>query len=125
MLFINGFFWQKNRFPFIGHSTTLGAAVMLKEINIQTYFSGVVGGVVNQTIDHYGQAVISDLTIKGENMSFTKKYNHREDFIYYKFEKSLDQKFWVGNWSGSAVGEGRTRCVLSEVPVMFSNERAF
>jgi hypothetical protein len=64
--------------------------------------------------DPAGESELSDIKLTETELSFTKKYVHREDFIEYTFRKQPDGT-WKGTYSGSACGTGQSHCVLAQV----------
>ena len=73
--------------------------------------------------DHYGESTLSDIVfVDGVELSFSKKYNRRQDKIHYSF-KVKDGNTWAGEYSGEIVGKGLSRCIVTEVDDSFNDPR--
>ncbi len=126
--FINGIFWQEGMFPYIGHAPIIGEVVMIGEAQVEAVFSGMIGErIINKIsdgflVDVYGQSELTDFEVREKNMQFTKRYFHRDDEILYDFKKS-EGGVWVGRWHGKRVGEGGTKCILTEIPETFFTQQ--
>jgi len=70
--------------------------------------------------DHYGESVLSDIEVNGIQVRFKKQYIHRRDEISYVF-KVKDGDTWVGEYSGEEVGNGLSRCLITEVDDSFND----
>jgi len=77
-------------------------------------YAGVLNPAGGDMIDSYGTSILYDINVGESEMSFRKKYLHRDDTISYVFRKQADGT-WKGKYSGIATGEGRTSCVLTQV----------
>lgn len=72
--------------------------------------------------DHYGESVLSDIEVNDMQIRFKKQYTHRRDEISYTF-KVKDGNTWAGEYSGEAVGNGLSRCVITEVDDSFNDPK--
>jgi hypothetical protein len=68
--------------------------------------------------DPAGESELADIRLTGTTLSFVKKYIHRRDLIQYTFRKGKNGT-WDGEYSGSACGTGKSRCVLTQIPDEF------
>lgn len=115
-------------FPYIGHAPIIGEVVMIGEAQVEAVFSGMIGErIINKIsdgflVDVYGQSELTDFEVREKNMQFTKRYFHRDDEILYDFKKS-EGGVWVGRWHGKRVGEGGTKCILTEIPETFFTQQ--
>jgi hypothetical protein len=74
------------------------------------------GPLAGETHDRFGKAVLTNINILKDSLSFTKTYERRDDDIFYVFRK-LPNGTWEGGYQGNSdVGGGFARCVLVEVP---------
>lgn len=78
--------------------------------------------LVGNMADEYGESKISDITLTDTEFKFSKKYAGRKDTIFYTFQK--DGEKWVGEYSGTNVGKGLSRCVLTLIPDDFFDPRS-
>ena len=70
--------------------------------------------------DHYGSSRLTNVVYNPDHsLVFTKQYDHRRDTINYEFKRN-ENGLWLGTYTGTAVGNGISACVLTEVnPLMF------
>jgi len=117
---IQGFFFQKRQWLSPAQVPIIGATVMVNSALCRDMFSGIIfpdeqnilGGYMGLLTDIWGESTISEVIIWPEQkMSFVKKYDKREDLINYDFE--FKNGLWVGKFSGSFVGEGIAKCILT------------
>lgn len=120
MILIQGFFFFQGREFGIGYDSS-GAIAVTREMTMRSMFAGVIATehegsdkLVGRMNDHYGDSELMGVRIGDSKLSFTKKYDHRSDRIYYQFEKGADGT-WAGTFVGNATGSGQARCVLTIV----------
>lgn len=70
--------------------------------------------------DHFGESTLKDIVITDLEISFSKKYNRRDDVIHYSF-KIKDGNTWVGGYHGDEVGKGLSRCIITPVNDSFND----
>lgn len=68
--------------------------------------------------DSFGISLLSNIEHDEAHFAFTKRYEDREDDIRYLFE-AREGLTWIGRWSGRVVGEGVSRCLVTELPDEF------
>lgn len=117
---IQGFFFQDNRWLDLAY-VNFNPILVTRGALIRSLYYGAFGPnpengeeLVGVTKDEYGEAELSDIKISENQLSFTKKYNHRDDLIFYAFQKQPNGT-WEGKYQGDKVGEGETHCVLTQV----------
>lgn len=69
---------------------------------------------MGEMADAFGESDLSEITLGPDELSFSKKYEHRADTIKYSFRRQ--GSIWVGEYEGEKTGKGRSNCVLTEVP---------
>jgi hypothetical protein len=80
-------------------------------------WSGVLseedGELSGETIDAYGMAQLSHVSLDEANgtFAFVKRYYDRTDDIRYQFSRD-ENRDWVGHFNGGATGLGGARCSL-------------
>jgi hypothetical protein len=120
---IQGFFFQNYQWLGLGMgSQGEGVISTLNEGLCRFMFSGVLypdrynalDELIGHMKDHYGQSAISKAILLPEDLEFIKKYDGHSDEIKYKFRKH--NGLWIGGYSGSDVGKGGAKCILTEVP---------
>ncbi|MFA5358529.1 MAG: hypothetical protein WC310_01750 [Patescibacteria group bacterium] len=123
---IQGFFFQdQERLGLAMSSEAKGAVAVVNSGLCRFMYAGVIYPAENETaneyvgqmFDHFGDAALSDIKLSADQLEFVKKYNHRNDLIDYIFLKR--NGIWVGSYSGSVVGQGSAKCVITEVPQDF------
>ncbi|HOX60458.1 MAG TPA: hypothetical protein PLV72_00435 [Candidatus Magasanikbacteria bacterium] len=75
---------------------------------------GSLGGMVGEMNDDWGYSLLSDVRISSDVVSFTKRYEDRDDVIHYKFRR--EGSLWTGEFEGSFVGRGGAKCMITEAP---------
>ncbi len=122
---------SKNRLAF--SRVTQEPFLMLRCVIVHSMYMGMFGPDPNppgksvlagRMNDHYGNSILTDIKITDSELSFTKKYDHREDLIYYKFRKQEDGT-WKGAYKGKATGHGKSRCILTSVSPSFTAGMVF
>lgn len=120
---IQGFFYQKHSWLDIAHRSEVegGAGVVIKGGLCRFMYSGVIfpnpeepDKLIGEMSDHFGESELLGVKITEEEVSFTKKYLQRPDYIKYTFRK--EGELWVGEYTGSAVGRGDSKCVVIVAP---------
>jgi hypothetical protein len=74
--------------------------------------------LVGSMEDYFGISALSWIELDESHFTFVKQYKEREDRIRYSFNVR-DRHTWVGRWSGPSVGNGVSRCLVTEVPDKF------
>lgn len=80
----------------------------------ETIHSTILVGEMN---DCFGESHLFNVVITKDELTFEKKYEHRRDYINYKFQR--EGNIWVGGYEGLAVGIGGAKCITTEVPAIF------
>jgi hypothetical protein len=119
---IQGLFFQNRQWLGLGYKPADGVVAVIRNGLCQFMYAGaiwqdpahVMGGLTGHMLDTFGNSILSDIYIDDGVIRFKKKYDSRPDTIQYVFEKK-DGNSWVGEYTGSAVGKGISRCVLTEV----------
>lgn len=120
---IQGFFYQKHSWLDIAHrsETEGGAGVVIRGGLCRFMYSGVIfpnfeepDQLIGEMLDHFGESELLGVKITQEDVSFTKKYLQRSDYINYVFRK--EGELWVGEYFGSAVGRGDSKCIVNVAP---------
>lgn len=120
---IQGFFFQKQRQLRIVHQSEIsgGVGTIINEGLYRCMYSGVIfpnprneQELIGEMLDCFGESKLFDMKITLNEASFAKKYCNRNDIIHYKFRR--ESELWVGEYSGSVVGEGVAKCIITEVP---------
>jgi len=125
--FINGVFFQNLRQLGIAFCSEVEGDTQVfitQALNRFMYFGTIFPSeqgrenLSGTMIDFIGESELSEVeVIPEESFRFLKKYLHRPDFIEYKFQ--FKDGLWIGGYSGEGVGQGYSRCVLTEVPDEF------
>lgn len=125
-----GVFFQPGIALSIGHDAE-GARACVRKIVNQTLFTAVFNfddperttNGVGQMTDHYGYALITNIELTQDKLTFTKQYHDRTDTIKYSFARRGD--FWVGEYAGARVGTGNANCIVHKtVQELFVNQQA-
>ncbi len=120
---IQGFFFQNQHWLSIAHRSEVegGVGVVINEGLCRCMYSGVIfpnphneQELIGEMFDHFGESELFDVKITQEEAQFAKKYDNRNDIIYYKFRR--EGELWVGGYSGSATGSGGAKCTIVEAP---------
>lgn len=121
MFLIQGVFFQEQEFFQPMMVSGDGMVAGIRSHLIYDMFGGVIfrdpktqelsGGMT----DHYGESVLSNISMTETRFSFVKQYNGRGDNIAYLFEKGSGN-LWIGGYQGVATGAGNSHCILTEVP---------
>jgi len=78
------------------------------------------GSLTGKLTDDFGCSTLPEINIDEEEITFTKKYNHRCDLIHYTLKPNRSfPNLWVGTYEGIATGRDCTNCLIVEVPVEF------
>jgi hypothetical protein len=123
MFLIQGLFFTKDYIMRIGLDAEIGERVLLQPAMFRTMFSGIIKlpkdsiGGEGALMDVFGNSILTEVNLSDESFSFVKKYDRRNDIIQYKFQR--EGEFWVGNYSGPAVGKGAVRCILLPINKTF------
>lgn len=118
--FIQGFYLQNREFLGLNClSETEGGVTPVIMVKLCQYmFSGVIfpdpnGNLTGEMIDLEGISALSKIRLSEKEVSFIKKYGHRNDEINYSFKRK--GAFWVGGYNGWVVGSGESRCIITEI----------
>ena len=115
---IQGFFFQEGEWQILKNGTITPAI-------FGTYdymFAGIifpdemnaVGGFTGKMQDCWGESVLSSVHFHPESyLDFIKKYEKRQDLVEYHFK--LQNGVWSGEFSGSEVGKGVARCIITKI----------
>jgi|SRR3989344_2050983 len=122
---VQGFFFQNHQRFGIAYRAESegGVGVTIQTAMMGFMFSAVLAPdteqeeLIGQMIDDFGEAIVSNIEIAPDVLSFTKRYTHRPDDIHYSFKRN--GAFWSGTYSGAAVGGGTANCILTQVPDEF------
>lgn len=79
--------------------------------------NNVLGRLAGQMNDYFGGSSLTKVYFSPKGLEFVKKYDNKDYLIEYKF-RSKDN-IWVGEYSSTAIGRGKTRCIITEVPEDF------
>lgn len=117
---IQGFFFQGRSGLGVRFDTDIGArAVIVTVPDMQFMYAGAIweedGELTGLVRDEFGYARLSEISISDSEIAFTKKYEGRNDLIFYKFGKK-DGNSWIGEYTGRDSGKGVTRLFLTEIP---------
>ena len=64
--------------------------------------------------DTWGESrIVGMINESAGEMDFRKKYNHRQDLIFYSFKKQ--GSLWLGSYTGVDTGPGGAQCEIYEV----------
>ena len=127
---IQGFWFQKLSELDIGFDHS-GAIPVLRTALCSCMFMGGFGpssdkdsdDLVGNTTDRAGEAELTHVKLSETELSFLKRYVHREDVIMYNFKKQPDGT-WEGHYVGTLeIGMGKSRCVITPVPDDFLRRR--
>jgi len=92
------------------------------------HFSGMIypkeegdgQSLTGKLTDDFGCSTLSEIDIREEEITFTKKYKYRCDLIHYQMKPNHSfQNLWVGTYKGIAVGRDHFNCLIVEVPMKF------
>ncbi|HOW60245.1 MAG TPA: hypothetical protein P5548_03170 [Candidatus Moranbacteria bacterium] len=78
------------------------------------FFPGPKGNLIGGMSDHYGESTLDKVVLSKDKLSFTKKYEHRDDLIDYSFKRKGN--LWVGKYSGIKTGDGSSNCMITKAP---------
>lgn len=116
---IQGFFCEDRQLHVTRPHPENEAPVMVNARTCQGMFSGVIGPdescpsrLIGRMTDGYGYSFLTEITIGGEEFKFRKKYDGRQDLIYYEFR--LVNGVWIGTYEGKAVERGGATCILTD-----------
>jgi hypothetical protein len=120
MYLIIGVWFQKRTGLGIAYDHT-GAVPVWQTAICRSMYSGGFGRspadsriFTGNMVDPAGPSELSDITLSEKELSFTKRYYHRDDLIKYTFKKQSGGT-WKGNYFGHACGTGFSRCVINQV----------
>ncbi len=123
---IQGVFFQNRSNLDIGYQNGIGESVMIRTDLCRFTYAGMIGldpvsnegNLIGMLQDYYGHSILFDVVVSDEEVGFTKRYVDRDDFITYTF-RVKDGQTWVGEYAGSDVGTGISRCILTSVEDSF------
>ena len=125
---IQGLFFQNAMRLDVQHrsETEGGIGAMLFETFSQYMYHGAIWQdrdsaeprLVGSLEDHFGTSELSNIERDDRHFAFTKRYESRDDEIRYMFDERQGLT-WIGRWSGKAVGNGISRCLITEIPDEF------
>jgi len=123
--FINGVFFQDQEWLSLDCVAIEGNVVVIKRGLCRFIFSGIIEPteetvlgspvMVGRTMDQFGMAHLTNISLSDDRLSFVKKYDNRKDLILYSFARE-DEGLWIGEYDGELTGKGSARCVLTPVP---------
>ncbi len=119
---IQGFFFQDLFRPEIEHrgESEGGVHVVFRGGACRFMYAGTIwfelesGIFMGEMVDAFGESDLSEITLGPDELSFSKKYEHRADVIKYSFRRQ--DSIWVGEYEGKETGKGWSNCALTEVP---------
>jgi hypothetical protein len=119
LFLIQGVFFQNRSWLDLGMKPGEGVVAMVCNGMCDFIFSGVLeylpdGALRGVVYDVLGEAELSDIALSESELRFTKKYAQRIYLIQYKFTKQEDGT-WIGEYTGSETGSGKSRCVLIKI----------
>lgn len=76
---------------------------------------GAEGKLVGRMFDECGYSELSNVVETDDEFRYTKRYQHREDFIHYSFRFDQVSRTWIGQYDGEAVGNGVSRCIITPI----------
>lgn len=123
---IQGLFFQNQQYMELACVPKEGVVAVIHEGLFQYMYAGliwtderqVLGGLKGEMQDQFGHSRLSRIQVSDLEISFTKKYDRRDDEILYKF-RIKDGNSWIGEYNGDMVGSGTSRCIITEVPDSF------
>lgn len=123
---VQGLFFQNQQYMGLAYAPIDGLIATINEDLFQFMYAGLIwtderhalGGLKGEMQDHFGRSRLSEIRVSDTVVSFTKKYERRDDEILYTF-KIKDGNSWIGEYNGDAVGSGTSRCIITEVPNSF------
>ena len=122
-----------DRYSIMGFFDEVLAVPLLDEVvRVRTIFSGAIIGDRGKIYDNLGSAVLSDVCITGESLSFTKTYERPAQHlaarlldedgnsppIRYRFSRRRGST-WMGEYSTDSGHSGEVYCVLKKIPQNF------
>jgi hypothetical protein len=128
--FIQGVFFQNNEGFDVALDPREGIVTVIRRELFRYVYTGYIqkdaeneGVLVGEMQDFFGHSQLHKIFISDNQISFTKNYNHRMDWIVYMFTKK-DCDTWVGQYDGPATGTGISRCIVTEVNDEFLSPEA-
>jgi hypothetical protein len=120
---IQGVWFQQISKMGIAQGGRFGTVAVLRTVLCSSMYGGGFGPSLDDPekldgymIDRAGEAELTDIQMDDDTLIFTKRYLHRDDLIGYSFKKQPDGT-WEGGYLGcKEVGEGTSRCIITEVP---------
>jgi hypothetical protein len=130
MFLIQGVFFQNQEWLGVRMVPIEGMVAVIEGGLIYDMYAGIIrvdpenpGRFVGGMNDHYGESNLSEIIfVDGVKLSFSKKYDRRQDKIRYSF-KAKDGVTWIGVYVGEVVGKGLSRCVITEVEDSFNDPK--
>ena len=124
---IQGVFFQNQEWLGTRMVPVEGMVAVIEKGLIWDMYAGVIrpnpnfpGQLIGGMKDHYGESILSDIEVSDIQVKFTKKYNRRDDKIEYLF-KVKDGNTWAGEYHGDVVGQGLSRCIVTEMDDSFGD----
>ena len=92
---MQGVFFQRQDHLGLGHNAEGDLRVFVRSGMCRYMYSGVifpdpdsvVGRLIGEMFDNFGQSILSDIQMSLDELRFVKKYNDRKDIIRYRFHR--------------------------------------
>jgi hypothetical protein len=127
MFLIQGVFFQNQEGLGVRMKPVDGAVCVIEKVLLYSMYAGIISSnpdfppqLVGGMFDYFGESVLSEIEVNDIQVRFKKQYTRRSDTILYTFKKR-DRNTWAGKYRGKMVGEGLSRCVITEVDDSFND----